>query len=80
MVSEYFHNKKHGFRRFPNKNTWFPKIFNDFGLANDRGVSTFMSGQEEKLIDIIQNSGKENLDIISAGPVPPNPSELLVNT
>ena len=54
-----------------------PKIFNDFGLSNDRGVSTLMSGQEERLIDIIQKSGKENLDVISAGPVPPNPSELL---
>ena len=54
-----------------------PKIFNDFGLSNDRGVSTLMSGQDDKISDIIQKSGKENLDIISAGPVPPNPSELL---
>ena len=54
-----------------------PKIFNDFGLSNDRGISTLMSAQEYKLSDIIQKSGKENLDVISAGPVPPNPSELL---
>ncbi len=35
-----------------------------------------MSNQGENLSDIIQKSGKENLDVISAGPVPPNPSEL----
>ena len=43
-----------------------PKIFNDFGLSNDRGVSTLMSGQEDKLSNIIQKSGNENLDVISA--------------
>ena len=54
-----------------------PKIFNDFGLSNDKGISTLLSNQGDSLSDIIQPSGKEYLDIISAGPVPPNPSELL---
>ncbi|MEP2129788.1 MAG: CpsD/CapB family tyrosine-protein kinase, partial [Algoriphagus sp.] len=54
-----------------------PKIFNDFGLKNDVGLSTFLSGQEDDYKKIIKKSGHENLDIIVAGPIPPNPSELL---
>ena len=54
-----------------------PKIFNDFGLSNDKGIS--MSSTGDTIENIIQYSGKENLDVISAGPVPPNPSELLEN-
>jgi len=52
-----------------------PKIFQDFNLNNDRGVSTWLIGQD-KLRDIIQKTSYENLYVISAGPVPPNPSEL----
>jgi capsular exopolysaccharide synthesis family protein len=54
-----------------------PKIFNDFDLFNEEGVSTFLSGQSKELTGIIQKTKYEYLDIISAGPVPPNPSELL---
>ena len=54
-----------------------PKIFNDFDLFNEEGVSTFLSGQSKELTGIIQKTKYEYLDVISAGPVPPNPSELL---
>ena len=53
-----------------------PKIFNDFGLANEVGLSTYLAGGAE-IPDIIQPSGFFNMDIISAGIVPPNPSELI---
>jgi capsular exopolysaccharide synthesis family protein len=52
-----------------------PKIFQDFGLINERGISTWLIGQD-KVPDIIQKTKFENLSIISAGPIPPNPSEL----
>ena len=52
-----------------------PKIFQDFNLDNEKGVSTWLIGKD-KLPDIIQKTSFENLSIISAGPVPPNPSEL----
>lgn len=52
-----------------------PKLFQDFNLKNDKGVSTWLIGQD-KLQNIIQESGFENLSIIASGPVPPNPSEL----
>jgi capsular exopolysaccharide synthesis family protein len=54
-----------------------PKIFDDFNLSNEKGLSVYLSG----LIgadEIIQQTSVENLDIISGGPVPPNPSELLL--
>jgi capsular exopolysaccharide synthesis family protein len=52
-----------------------PKIYEDFNLHNERGISTWLIGQD-KLSDIIQKTTLDNLSIISAGPVPPNPSEL----
>jgi capsular exopolysaccharide synthesis family protein len=52
-----------------------PKIFHDFNLSNEKGVSTWLIGKD-KLCDIIQPTSFVNLSIIAAGPVPPNPSEL----
>lgn len=54
-----------------------PKIFNDFGLKNDVGLSTYLSGQEDDFRKIIKKTDHENLDVIVSGPIPPNPSELL---
>ena len=53
-----------------------PKIFNDFNLSNDRGLSSYLSNQNTKE-EVIQKTNFENLDIILSGPIPPNPSELL---
>ena len=52
-----------------------PKIFQDFNLTNEKGVSTWLIGKD-RLQDIIQETSIKNLSIISAGPIPPNPSEL----
>jgi capsular exopolysaccharide synthesis family protein len=52
-----------------------PKIFQDFGLSNEKGVSTWLIGQD-KIQDILQTTRFDNFSIISAGPIPPNPSEL----
>lgn len=54
-----------------------PKIFKDFELTNDRGLSTYLSGQDSA-DEIIQHTIYENLDVISGGPIPPNPSELII--
>ena len=53
-----------------------PKIFNDFNLSNDKGLSSYLSNQITK-DEVIQTTEFENLDIILSGPIPPNPSELL---
>jgi tyrosine-protein kinase Etk/Wzc len=52
-----------------------PKIFSDFALKNDHGISTWLIGKDN-LDKIINQTGYENLHIITSGPVPPNPAEL----
>ena len=53
-----------------------PKIFQDFNLGNEKGVSTWLIGKD-KIEAIIQETSFDNLSVITAGPVPPNPSELV---
>lgn len=53
-----------------------PKIFGDFELSNENGLSKYLIGQCT-LEQIIQKTKIQHLDLISAGPVPPNPAELL---
>jgi capsular exopolysaccharide synthesis family protein len=52
-----------------------PKIYTDFNINNDKGVSTFLIGQNT-VEEIINNTDYQNLWVIPAGPVPPNPAEL----
>ncbi|HBE43234.1 MAG TPA: hypothetical protein DDW27_18950, partial [Bacteroidales bacterium] len=52
-----------------------PKIFQHFNLSNEKGVSTWLIGQD-KLQDIIIKTQYEDLWIIPGGPIPPNPAEL----
>jgi capsular exopolysaccharide synthesis family protein len=54
-----------------------PRLFTDFDLHNDIGLSSFLSSLNV-LSEVIQHTGIENLDLISGGPVPPNPAELLM--
>ena len=56
-----------------------PKLFQEFGLSNNIGLSSFLSNKET-LENIIQHSGKlPTLDLITSGPIPPNPSELIAS-
>lgn len=57
-----------------------PKIFGDFELNNDIGLSTYLSMQSNDLSSVIQTTKYKDLDILVAGPIPPNPSELLVSS
>ena len=56
-----------------------PKIFGDFYITNEIGVVNYLIG-EKNISEVIQKSKIPNLDIITSGPIPPNPSELLINT
>ncbi len=47
-----------------------------FGLKNKNGLSSAL-GKMNTIDECIQHSGIENLDIITSGEQPPNPSELL---
>ena len=53
-----------------------PKLHHSFGKDNSIGLSTFLVGKHE-LKDIKFPTEYENLDIITSGPIPPNPAELL---
>ena len=51
-----------------------------FGISNHSGVSTYLAGKEPDLDKIIVRSKQnQNLYILPAGPVPPNPNELLMS-
>ena len=53
-----------------------PMLHTKFSLPNNQGMSTLLSGKAD-INDVIQETDYENLDIISSGPIPPNPSELI---
>lgn len=53
-----------------------PRIHRIFGVDNKSGISNFLIG-EEKFEDVILKTEVENLYYASAGPVPPNPAELI---
>jgi capsular exopolysaccharide synthesis family protein len=48
-----------------------------FGLTNDTGLTTALLNPQGNLTELLQPSGVDNLTILTTGPVPPNPSELL---
>ncbi|MBI5640005.1 MAG: polysaccharide biosynthesis tyrosine autokinase [Nitrospirae bacterium] len=52
-----------------------PRVHKVFGIANTKGLSTYLAGASD--INIMQQGPLPNLSIIPAGPIPPNPSELL---
>jgi len=54
-----------------------PRLDKIFDVESHKGVSTILSGQT-KVDECIMESGIPNLDFITSGPVPPNPSELIL--
>ena len=55
-----------------------PKIHLGFGIKNVKGMSTLLIGKDE-IDNCINHSELPGLDYITAGPLPPNPSELIVS-
>ncbi|AXO81590.1 polysaccharide biosynthesis tyrosine autokinase [Olleya aquimaris] len=54
-----------------------PKIFGDFDIDNSIGAVNYLIGQKD-LSEVVQKTKVEHLDVITSGPIPPNPSELLI--
>jgi capsular exopolysaccharide synthesis family protein len=54
-----------------------PKLFGDFKLSNTVGLSSYLAGMNN-FGEIVQKTALESLDLVSSGPVPPNPSELIL--
>ena len=55
-----------------------PKIHIGFNVENNHGMSTILIGKD-RAEECIMHSSLENLDFITAGPIPPNPAELIIN-
>ncbi|ALS01641.1 tyrosine protein kinase [Enterococcus silesiacus] len=54
-----------------------PTVAKTFSLDNIRGLSTLLGSRETMLHQVVQSSGVDNLFLMTSGPKPPNPSELL---
>lgn len=55
-----------------------PTTHYTFRMNNIRGLSTVLIG-EIALLDATQPSSIDNLDVLTSGPIPPNPAELLAS-
>jgi len=55
-----------------------PKIHKGFGIKNEIGMSNLLTG-EHTIEECFNESSLENLKFITAGPTPPNPSELILS-
>ena len=53
-----------------------PRLHRSFGVPNQSGISTVIVGKAT-LQEAIKRTDIPNLDVLTCGPVPPNPSELL---
>jgi capsular exopolysaccharide synthesis family protein len=48
-----------------------------FQVPNQQGLSTLLSGSTAGVDDVLHKDIAPNVDLITSGPIPPNPSELL---
>jgi capsular exopolysaccharide synthesis family protein len=55
-----------------------PTLHKFFDVNNDRGISTYLDGQHS-IEEVINTTEFANLDIITSGPIPSNPSELILS-
>lgn len=55
-----------------------PNIHNLLKLKNEEGLSNIV-GQFGKFDEIVNRNAVQNLDVVTSGPIPPNPSELLAS-
>ncbi len=53
-----------------------PRVHRVFGISNDVGVTLTVTG-DLPLEEVVRETEVPNLDVLTAGPLPPNPAELL---
>lgn len=56
-----------------------PRIVEDIDLSNHLGCSNYLSGNANLDDVLVQSNLVESLTLIPSGPIPPNPSELILN-
>jgi capsular exopolysaccharide synthesis family protein len=57
-----------------------PNAMRGFELKSKIGLSNYLSQQVDSVLDIIQKTENTFLDVIYAGAIPPNPSDLLASS
>jgi len=55
-----------------------PKLFEEFNLSNTVGVVNYLI-KDKSLDEIVNHTSVPFLDVILSGPIPPNPSELILS-
>ncbi|HEX8575480.1 MAG TPA: polysaccharide biosynthesis tyrosine autokinase [Flavobacterium sp.] len=55
-----------------------PKIFDDFEIKNNIGITNYLIG-ENTISEVIQQTHVPFLDVLPSGPIPPNPAELIMS-
>jgi len=55
-----------------------PALAKEFSFSNDTGITSYLVGKAD-LPSIIHKTENDYLDVIPSGPIPPNPSELILN-
>ncbi|MEO7555929.1 MAG: polysaccharide biosynthesis tyrosine autokinase [Acidimicrobiales bacterium] len=55
-----------------------PRLHQLFGLSNDEGLTSVLLGDKSLADAVIPVPGERRLAVLPSGPVPPNPSELLI--
>src|SRR5207245_7934972 len=55
-----------------------PRLHSNFNLSNIRGLTNCLSGESSDFDSVIQTYDKlPNLKLLTSGPIPPNPAELI---
>jgi succinoglycan biosynthesis transport protein ExoP len=56
-----------------------PRLHSVFGIGNGDGLSTILSSDlnETDLLNVIKTDERTKLNLLTSGPIPPNPAELL---
>lgn len=56
-----------------------PTVAKTFAMNNFQGLSTLLGSREVSISNVVQPTDISNLSIMTSGPKPPNPSELLAS-
>ncbi|HTG95295.1 MAG TPA: polysaccharide biosynthesis tyrosine autokinase [Pyrinomonadaceae bacterium] len=56
-----------------------PRLHHVFGMENRAGLSSLLSSEitADELLSVVNRYGESNIYLLSSGPIPPNPAELL---
>ena len=54
-----------------------PTVHKNFSLPNAQGMTTLLTDRTGSVDDYIQTTKMDNLFVLTSGPIPPNPAELL---